>query len=156
MSDIPTAQPFGWAAFGSGAAALILVIAIFWAGPFAPQQPVGLSLGEMAAEIAKSAARAAAGQEARPPLPVSHDLDDYLNVATGILAGLAVIFGCLSFVRHEAKRAALSGIALGGLAIGFQLFAWTIMMIVGALMIASVVYAMRDVFNDTFGGLFGG
>jgi len=156
MSEIHTAQPFGWAAFGSGAAALILVIAIFWAGPFAPQQPVGLSLGEMAAEIAKSAARAATGQEAPPPLPVSRDLDEYLNVATGILAGLAVIFGLLSVVRHEAKRAALSGIALGGFAIGFQLFAWTIMMIVGALMIASLVYAMRDVFNDTFSGLFGG
>lgn len=156
MSDIQTRQPFGWAAFGSGAAALILVIAVFWAGPFAPQQPVGVSLGDLAAEIAKSAARAATGQEAPPPRPVPRNLDDYLNVATGVLAGLAVVLGLVSFVRHEAKRAAFSGIALGGLAIGFQLFAWTIMMIVGALMIASLVYAMRDVFGDTFGGFFGG
>ena len=156
MSDTQIWQPFGWAAFGTGAAALILVIAIFWAGPFAPQQTVGTSLGDMAAEIAKSAARAASGQDTPPPQPVPRDLDDYLNVATGVLAGLAVVFGLVSFVRHEAKRAAISGVALGGLVIGFQLFAWTIMMIAGALMIATLVYAMRYVFGDTFGGLFGG
>ena len=131
MSDTFAKQPFGWAAFGSGTMALVMVIVIFWAGPFAPQQPVGVSLGDMAAEIAKSAARAATGQETPPPLPVSRTLDDYLNVATGILAGLAVVFGLVSFIQHEAKRAAVSGIVLGGLAIGVQLFAWTIMMIAG-------------------------
>lgn len=156
MSHSQVPQPFGWTAFGFGAAALILVFAIFWAGPFAPQHPVGVSLGDMAAEIAKTAARAATGQESPPPQPVPRNMDDYLNVATGVLAGLAVVFGLVSFVRREAKRAAFSGIALGGLAIGFQLFAWTVTMIVGALLIASMIYALRDVFGDTFGGLFGG
>ncbi|MGC9420775.1 MAG: hypothetical protein ACP5EN_17555, partial [Rhodovulum sp.] len=59
MSDTAPAPRavLGWLGFATGAAALILTIVVFWAGPFAPQQTAGVSLGELAAEIAKSAAR---------------------------------------------------------------------------------------------------
>jgi formate-dependent nitrite reductase membrane component NrfD len=110
----------------------------------------------MAADMAQSAARAAMGQEAAPPAPIARTIDDYLKIGISLLAGLAVILGLVSFIRHEAKRAALSGIALGGMAIGFQLFTWGIMMLAGTLVIMALVYAMRDAFGDMFGGLLGG
>jgi hypothetical protein len=63
-----------------------------------------------------------------------------------------VVLGVASLIRHEHKRAALSGIGLGAAAIGIQLFAYAIMMIVGALVIASTIYAMRDTLGDILGG----
>lgn len=158
MSDTsPIARaPLGWSGFAAGAAALILTLVLFWAGPFAPQQSAGVSIGELAAEIAKSAARSVAGQPQPAPVPVPRTIDDHLAVAVGVLAGLAVVLGVASLIRHEHKRAALSGICLGAAAIGIQLFAYAIMMIAGAVVLFGIVYALRDTFGDMFGGLFGG
>lgn len=146
----------GWIGFAVGAAALILTLVIFWAGPFAPQQTAGVSLGELAADIAKSAARSVAGQPQPEPVARPRTIDDHLEIGVGVLAGLAIVLGVAALVRHERKRAALSGIALGGLAVAVQIFAWSIMMIVGALVIIGIMAALRDVFGDIFGGLFGG
>lgn len=157
MSDTAmTPSPYGWAGFLTGALALMLTIIVFWAGPLAPQQPVGETLGEIAADIAASAARSVAGQPAPPPEVQPRTIDDWLAVGVGVLAGLAVIIGLASFLRREQRRVAVSGIALGGVAVGFQLFAWTVMMIAGAVVLASLVYGMRDAFGDIFGGLSGG
>ena len=86
----------------------------------------------------------------------ARDIDDYLKVGVGTLAGLAIVLGVASVIRSERQGAAVSGIALGGLAVGFQLFAWTVMMIAGTLILASVIYVLRDTFGDIFGGLSGG
>ena len=146
----------GWSGFATGAAALILTIVVFWAGPFAPQQEAGVTLGELAAEIAKSAARSVAGQPQPDPVSPVRDIDDHLRIAVGILAGLAIVLGVAAWARQETRRAALSGIALGGLAVGIQFFAWTVMMIVGAIVISTIIYALRDAFGDIFGGILGG
>ena len=148
-SEIPRSI-LGWSGFAMGAAALLLTLVVFWAGPFAPQQTTGVSLGELAAEIAQSAARSVAGQPQPEPVSPPRDIDDYLEILVGVAAGVAIVLGVAALVRHEHKRAAVSGIALGGLAIGVQLFAYTIMMIACALVISAVVYALRDVFGDIF------
>ena len=144
--------PLGWSGFAAGAAALILTLVLFWAGPFAPQQSAGVSIGELAAEIAKSAARSVAGQPQPGPVAIPRTIDDYLEIAVAVLAGLAVVLGVASLIRHEHKRAALSGVGLGVAAIGIQLFAYAIMMIAGVVVIASTIYAMRDTLGDIFGG----
>lgn len=146
--------PFGWLGFALGAAALVMTMVTFWAGPFAAQQSAGVSLGELAAEIAKSAARSVAGQDQPAPMVAARNIDDYLRIGVSLLAGLAIVAGVASFARHEGKRAAFSGITLGGLAVGFQLFTWAIMLIVGVIAIASLIYALRDTLQDIFGGLF--
>ena len=70
MTDVTateTASPvFGWIGFGLAAMALFAALFVFWAGPFAPQQSTGVSLGELAAELGKSTLRAAAGLESQP------------------------------------------------------------------------------------------
>lgn len=154
-AEMPKAT-LGWLGFATGASALILTIVIFWAGPFAPQQSAGVTLGELAAEIAQSAARSVAGQAQPGPVAPVRNIDDYLAVGVGLLAGLAIVTGIASFIRHERRRVALSGVTLGALAVGFQLFTWTVMLIAGGLMIAAIIYALRDAFGDIFGGLFGG
>ncbi len=152
----PQRATLGWTGFAVGSMALILTMAIFWAGPFAPQQSAGVTLGELAAEMAKSAARSVSGGEPPAPLPPTRTIDDYLAIAVAVLAGLSIILGIAALIRHEQRRAAVSGIALGVMAVGFQMFAWTVMMIVGASIIVSLIYTMRDSFGDMFGGLFGG
>lgn len=59
MPDTPSTVPatFGWSGFATGAAALVLTLVLFWAGPFVPRQAASVRIGEMAAEIAQSAAR---------------------------------------------------------------------------------------------------
>ena len=146
----------GWLGFAIGGVALILTIVVFWAGPFAPQQQTGVTLGELAADIAKSAARSVAGQPQPEPVAEPRDIDDWLEIGVGALAGLAVVLGIASLVRHERMRAGVSGIALGGLAIGFQLFTWTVMSILGGLIHVGIIYALRDALGDIFGGLFDG
>lgn len=146
----------GWLGFALGAAALILTLVIFWAGPFAPQQSAGVSLGELAADIAKSAVRSVAGQPQPEPVAPVRDLDDYLQIAVGALAGLAIVLGVAALIRDEHRRAAVSGIALGGLAVVFQFFAWTVMLIAGGLIIAALIYTLRDAFGDIFDGILGG
>ena len=157
MSDsLPSPRAvFGWSGFAIGAVALVLALAALWAGPFAPQQSAGVTLGELAADIAKSAMRSVAGQPQPEPVAPVRDIDDYINLAVGALAGLAVILGVAAFVRHEHKRAALSGIALGGLVITVQLFAYTVMMIAGALVLGALLLSMRDTFGGIFGGFLG-
>ncbi len=148
-SEVP--RPIlGWSGFAMGAVALLLTLVVFWAGPFAPQQATGVSLGELAADIAQSAARSVVGQSQPEPVSPPRDIDDYLEILVGVAAGVAIVLGVAALVRHEHKRAAVSGIALGGLAIGVQLFAYTIMLIAGALVISAVVYALRDAFGDIF------
>jgi len=145
----------GWSGFAVGAMALLLTLVIFWAGPFAPQQSAGVSVGELAAEIARSAARSVAGQPQPEPVVSPRDIDDYLRIVVGVLSGVAIVLGVAALVRHERRRAAISGIALGGLAVGVQLFAYTVIMIVGAIVISAVIYSLRDSFGDIFGGFFG-
>lgn len=152
VADDPGAT-LGWVGFATGAAALILTIVIFWSGPFAPQQSAGVGLGELAAEIAKSAARSVAGQPQPEPVAATRNIDDYLSIGVGLLAGLAIVLGVAAFIRHERRRVALSGVTLGGLAVGFQLFAWVVMLIVGAIVISTLIYSLRDTFGDIFGGL---
>ncbi len=152
----PQTSTIGWLGFLTGAVALVLTVTIFWAGPFAPQQTAESSLGEMAAEIAKAAARSVAGQPQPVPVAPVRDIDDYLAILVGVLASLAFVLGIASFVRRERGRVAFSAIALGGLAIGFQLFTWTVMMIVGAIVIFGIMASLSEAFGDIFGGFFGG
>lgn len=146
-SEIPRSI-LGWSGFAMGAVALLLTLVVFWAGPFAPQQTTGVSLGELAADIAQSAARSVVGEPQPEPVSPTRDLDDYLQILVGVVAGVAIVLGVAALVRHEHKRAAVSGIALRGLAIGVQLFAYTIMMIACVIVVSAVVYALKDVFGD--------
>ncbi len=158
MTDT-TAKPvsvLGWSGFTFGALALLAAVALFWAGPFAPQQTAGVSLGELAAETMKSAARNVAGLEQPEPAAVPRDLDDYLQIAVGLIGGLAVVLGAAGLARHEARRPAIAATVLGGAAILFQFFAWYAMALLGVLVIMALMNSLSEAFGGIFDGLFGG
>lgn len=143
---------FGWLGFALGAVALLAALFVFWAGPFAPQQSTGVSLGELAAEIGKSTLRAAAGMDQPDPVAPVRDLDDHLQVGVALLGGLAIILSVVGILRHEKMRPAIAGIAIGIGAILFQFFAWAFL----AFLVVVLIAVLLNSFSDFFVGLFGG
>lgn len=143
---------FGWIGFCAGAAALFAALFVFWAGPFAPQQSTGVSLGELAAEIGKSTLRAAAGLEQPAPVAPTRDLDDFLQIGVAMLGGVAIVLSAIGLLRHEQMRPAIAGIVIGVGAILFQFFAMAFFALLGVL----VIMALLNSFSDVFSGLFGG
>ncbi len=156
MTDISateTANPvFGWIGFCLAAMALFAALFVFWAGPFAPQQSTGVSLGELAAEFGKSTLRAAAGLEQPEPVAQTRDLDDFLQIGVAMLGGLAIVVSAIGILRHERMRPAIAGVTIGVGAILFQFFAMAFFAFLGALIIMGLLHS----FSDVFGGLFGG
>lgn len=132
---------FSHAALALGALALVLVVVHFFAGPFAPVQSTGTSVGELAAEIRDAGARALRG-EAQPVAARPWDADRILALVAAALGGLAVALGVVGFVQHEPRRAVIGGIALGSAAIVFQFFAWLALAILGVMIVMAVIQAI--------------
>ncbi len=143
---------FGWIGFSAGAAALLAALFVFWAGPFAPQQSAGVTLGELAAEIGKSTLRAAAGMDQPAPVATDRDLDDFLQIGVAMLGGLAIVLSVIGLLRHEQMRPAIAGVAVGLGAILFQFFAMAFFALLGVLVIMALVNSFSDVFSGLFGG----
>jgi hypothetical protein len=138
----------GLAGFALGAAALLLVLVQFWAGPFAPQQAAGVSLGELAAEFRDSALREMRGAPQPVPEPVPWDVDRVLSAIAAVLAGLAVVVALYGLIRHEAKRPAVAGIALAASAILFHFLSVMVLALAGAIVVAALAHAVGQ---DLFG-----
>lgn len=138
----------GLIGFAIGAAALLLVLVHFWAGPFAPQQDVGVSIGELAGEIRDSAARALSGEAQPAPSTASWDIDRILKLAAAILAGTAIVLGLFAFVRGETWRPATAAIALGATAMVFQVFVW--------VLVIFLCFVAAMMFLQMLGGMSGG
>ncbi len=153
MTAADTGNPvFGWAGFCLAALALFAALFVFWAGPFAPQQSAGVTLGELAAELGKSTLRAAAGMEQPAPVAPTRDLDDFLQIGVAMLGGLAIVVSVIGILRHEKRRPAIAGVVIGTGAILFQFFAMAFFAFLGAL----VIMGLLNSFSDVFSGLFGG
>ena len=144
----PSPRPIaGYAGFALGALTLIVVLVHFWAGPFAPQQRVSISVGEVAAEIRQAAKMALTGAPQPAPEAPEWDIDHVIDVSSATLAGLAIVVGLLGIVRHEPRRPAAGGIALGLSAVTFQLFTWMVLLIVGAFIFYAII--------ENVGGILG-
>ncbi len=141
---------FGTIGFFLGVAALILVVVSFTAGPFAPQQATGVTLGELASEIGKSALRETLGLEQPAPAARPWDIDRVLHVV-GIVAGvIATMFAAWGFTRGESRRMATVAGMFGMSAVALQVFATALFAILGALVIIAIIGALQGVFSDIF------
>ncbi len=127
-------------AIAFGASALMLAIVHFWAGPFDVQPTVETTVAEKAVAIRDATIAALKGEEPAPPPPVEthRDLDDIARLATGVMAGLAIILAVVSMAMHESMRVASGGAILGGAALAFQ-FA---IIAIGAIFIAILIGAV--------------
>lgn len=129
----------GFIGIGFGAVALLLAIVHLWAGPFSPQPSVERTVAETAVAIKNATINALKGKKTEEKVePSRFDMDRGARLATGVLGGLAVILGVVSFARRESIRAASGAAMLGGAAIAFQF----ILLAIGAIFLAILVAAV--------------
>lgn len=127
----------GYFGIGLGAIALLVSIVHFWAGPFSPQPSFESTVAETAVAIRDATISALKGEETEQKRSSRReiDLDQGLRIAAGVLGGLAIVLGVVSFARRESARVGGGAAVLGGAAIAFQ-FA---VVALGAILVAILV-----------------
>ena len=130
-------------AIALGASALLLAIVHFWSGPFTEQPKLEETVAEKAVAIRDATIATLKGEEKSTQSAAketsSWDLDRVARLATGVLAGLAIVLGVVSAALHEPLRAAAGGVVLGGAALAFQFAVLAIGAIFIAILIAAVL-----------------
>ena len=146
VSDHTAPRLFSAALLGFvlGGLALIFVVFHFVSGPFAPQQDVSVTFGELASGMAKSAARDMIGLAQPAPEAVPWDLDRMLRGGAAVVAGLAIMLGVWGLVRHENTRLCSAAIVLGSGAIAAQFFTAVLFVIIGALILIAFFNMIGD------------
>lgn len=144
----PSRPMAGFIGLALGAAALLIVLVHFWVGPFAPQQRVTVTVGEVAAEIRQAAVRKLKGLPQPKAEAAPWNSDRILKLVAALLAGTAIIAGVVSLVRRETWRPAVGGIALGAGAIAFQVFTWAILVVAGALILVAIIQNITGILGE--------
>jgi len=130
----------GFIGIGVGGAALLLAIVHLWAGPFSPRPSLERTVAETAVAIKDATIAALKGDEiVEERQPNRIDIDRWLQIATGVLGGLAIILGVVSFAKRESIRVASGAAILGGGAIAFQFAILALGAIVLCVLMASVI-----------------
>jgi len=130
----------GFIGIGVGAIALLMAIVHFWAGPFSPQPSIERTVAEKAVAIRNSTIAALKGEKLKEEASATKiDLDRGLSIATGVMGGLAIIFGVLGFAKRESARVAGGAAILGGVALTFQFAVMALGAIIVAILVAAVI-----------------
>ena len=145
----PPAAPTraGLVGFVLGGIALLLVLITFVAGPFAPQQTVGVTLGEIAAEAGKATLRNWIGMEQPAPQAAAWTIDRILWVAGILLGVIAILCGGAAYIRRESRAVAGWAAGLGVAAISLQFVSSALMIIIGAMVLCALIYALGDLLS---------
>ncbi|MBJ3762198.1 hypothetical protein ILP92_05505 [Maribius pontilimi] len=146
----------GYLAVGTGALALILAMVHIFGGPFTPQQPVGVSIGEIAGDIRASAWRALTGAPQPEPEPRGWDIDRILLLAAPVTGAVAIVLSVVSLILRDPPRLGAYGTMMGLSAIVFQFVWWIVVLIAAVLLLVSIIENMGDIFGGLFGGFWGG
>ena len=131
----------GIVGIGIGAAALLLALVHFYAGPFAPQPSLEQTVAEKAVAIRDATVAALSGEEYEDASQQARqfDADRVASVATAVLGGLAVILAVVAVALGEPYRVAGGAVFLGVAALAFQFFALALGVLVLAILIAAVL-----------------
>jgi hypothetical protein len=135
----------GWLSFGLGITALCVAMVHLWAGPFAPQQDIGVTIGQIAADIWRSGREELAGAPQPAAVPLEWNIDRVLEVIKPLLAGLALATGALAMILHKGARIGMAGVAFGVGAVVFQFVAWAVMLVAGVILLVSIIYNLGDI-----------
>lgn len=138
---------FGLIGFMLGIVSLVVIMIQLSAILEPPKQSSGSVIGEIAAEIKLSAARALSGEPAPEPTPPPKEYGRIITIAAMCIAGLAVLFGGLGLFYNEPHRLPYLAVGFGISAFLMQYVFWLAMLICGILLIVSVIENMGDIFS---------
>ena len=138
---------FGLVGFMLAIASLVVIL-IQLSAFFEPQEKSsGLVIGEIAADIKQSAARALAREPAPEPTPSPRDYSQLVTIAALCVAGLAVAFGGIGFYRNEPLRLSYMAVGIGILAFVIQYVFWFAILICGAALLISIIGNLDSIFG---------
>jgi hypothetical protein len=140
---------FSVAAIGLGAAGLFIALLVMYAGPFAPQQDIGTTIGEIAGNIRASAWRSFLGlqQPESTVLQRTWNIDRILMAAAPSAGVLGVLMSIVAYIRREPRRVASYGMALSVCAIFVQVLFVILMIVAGVMLLVSILENMDSIFG---------
>lgn len=130
---------WGLASILLGAIALIVTCIVMFAGPFAPQQSIGNSIGQIIGEISLSAFNTVRGEALPPPETAPWNIDRVLIITGPIIAVFALVAAIISGFRHDPWRLPTYGAVLGASAIIVQFLWWVVLIIAGVALLISIL-----------------
>lgn len=137
----------GLAGFMLGIASLVVILIQFSAF-FEPQEESGGSvIGEIAADIKQSAARAFAGEPAPEPTPPPRDYSRFITVSALCVAAIAVVLGGIGLYRNEPHRLSYLAVGVGVSAFVMQYVFWLAILICGVVLLISIIENLDDIFS---------
>ncbi|MFY0692505.1 MAG: hypothetical protein JXR14_11360 [Paracoccaceae bacterium] len=153
MTDTPETKRSaiaGLLGFALGAVALIIVLVQHYGGPFTPQPEIGVTIGEIAADIKQSAIAKVTGTPLPPPEPAPDhvDYDRILKVIGAVGGACAVIAGLVGLIRREDRLPATYAVGLGIGTIAFQYLTWVILLICGVVLLVSILNNFAGIFDS--------
>lgn len=102
---------FGLSGLLLGGFALCLVLVHFVSGPFAPQQELGVTLGELTSDIFKSAARDMVGRAQPAPETIPWNIDRILRGAKMAGAVVAMLLGLAALLRGAIRLTSMKAVS---------------------------------------------
>lgn len=146
FSQIAREHPFGLGSFALGTMALMMVSIVMFAGPFAPQQSPGITLGELAAAM-RAFATGETAATATSAQPRGWDIDRVLQLIIPVLAVLSIAMAVFAKLRQEPGKLAKWSAAIGAVALVVQFLWWLALLIAGVVLLVS----MFENFESFFG-----
>lgn len=131
----------------TGGLALILVFIQITAPMFEPSPSVGSQIGEIAADIKRSAWSSFFGEEQEVDVVAPAKWKAALALAGPILGVIAVVLSVVSGVRRENWRFSVYGASLGASAIVFQFFWWVALLVAGVVLLVAIIENIGDIFS---------
>lgn len=130
-----------------GATSLILVLVQIFGPSLEPKASAGVQIGEIAAEIKRSAWRSLFGLSNPVPEPQAAGLSDWLPLAAPALGVVAIVLAVISGVLRENWRYPVYATGLGAAAVLIHFFWWMAMIIVGMLLLIAIIENLGDIFS---------
>ena len=147
MSSHASAPRSVWGLTGLifGIVALVIVLLQVSAVFSGPQPDTATTIGEIAAEIRKSAIRGMLGKPQPAPEPQEWTIVDSLMLLAPVLAGIAAILGGIGLFRREAPQLAVIAIAFGASAFVMQYAFWLALFIGGICLLIAIISNMDGI-----------
>lgn len=137
---------FGLIGFFLGAISLVILViemsAIF---EDPPAKSAGTVIGEIAADIKQSAARALSGEPAPVAPPPPSNYGPMITVAALGMAGAAMVLGGIALYRHEPTRLPMLAVGFGVSAIVMHYVFWLAMLICAIVLLVSIINNLGDI-----------
>ncbi len=139
---------FGLAGLALGVLSLILVL-IHFADLLAPaDKSSGVVIGEIAAEIRQSAARALAGEPMPAPVPSGPVLSQLFTFASLFVAGGAIMLGGVGLFLREPQRLSILAVGFGVSAIVMQYLLWLALLMAGVILLTCIIQNLDSILGS--------